>query len=88
MFQGLEPLQYPLHGLEVKKIWQRLFQGNEPHNYGIYIEVELSSSTPFTQLFTEVIIPQVRIANTNSWDPKDPEAMLHFLETWENLLWD
>ena len=50
----------------VKKSWQRLFKGNEPHDDGIYIEAELSSSTHFTQLFTEVIIPEVGIANMNS----------------------
>ena len=70
-FQCWEPLQYNLHSLKVKKFWQRLFKGNEPHDDGIYIEAELSSSTPFTQLFTEVIIPEVRIAH-------HPEAMLHF----------
>ncbi|GLJ45206.1 hypothetical protein SUGI_0951530 [Cryptomeria japonica] len=86
VFQGWEPLQHPSHGLEVMSLWQRLLQGDEPRDYGIYTETELASSTPYTQLFTEVILPAVRIAATNSWEPRDPEPMLRFLETWEKLL--
>lgn len=51
VFQGWEPLQHPLPGLEVMSLWQRLLQGNEPHDYGIYIEEELASSTPYTEIF-------------------------------------
>ena len=56
MFQGWEPLQHPLHGLEVISFWQRILKGNDPHDYDIYIEAELGSSSPHTQLFTEVIL--------------------------------
>ena len=77
---------HPLHGLEVMSLWQRLLQGNEPHYYGIYTKEELSSSTPYTQLFTEVILLVVRIVATNSWETRDPKPMLHFLETWGKLL--
>ena len=85
MFQVWEPLQHPFHGLEVISFWQRLLQGNEPHDYGIYIEVELSSLTPYTQFFTEVILLVVRIDATNPWEPRDHKPMLHFLETWKEF---
>ena len=65
MFQGWESLQHPLHGLEVISLWQRLQQGNEPCDYGIYTEEELASSTPYTQILIEVILLVVRIAATN-----------------------
>ena len=81
MFQGWEPLQHPLHGLEVMSLWQRLMQGNEPHDFGIYIEEKLASSTPYTQLFIEVNLIVLRIAATNSWEAGEPKPMLHFLKT-------
>ena len=31
VFQGWEPLQHPLYGLEVISLWHRLLQGNDPH---------------------------------------------------------
>ena len=66
MFQGLEPFQYPFHGLEVMSLWQRLMQGNKPRDFGMYTEEKLASSTPYTQLFIEVNLIVLRIATTNS----------------------
>ncbi len=66
MFQCWQPLQHPLHGLEVMSLWQRILQGNDPCDYDIYAKVELSSSTPLTQLFIEVILLVVRISAMNS----------------------
>ena len=88
MFKGLEALQHHFHGLEVMSLWQRIMQGNEPHDFGSCIEEKLYSSTPFAQIFTEVSLLVVIIAATNSCKPRDPEPMLHFLETWEKLLLD
>ena len=71
MFQGWELLENPLHVLEVMSLWKRLLQGNEPHDYSIYIEAKLASSTSYTQLFSEFILLVVRIAATNSWEPRN-----------------
>ena len=46
---------------------QRLLQGNEPHDYGIYTEVELASSTHYTQLFTKVILQFLAYAVLSPW---------------------
>ena len=81
MFQGWKPLQHPLNGLEVMSLCKRLMQGNEPHDFDIYIEAKLASSTPHTQIFIEINLIVLRVAATNSWELRDLEPMLHFLET-------
>ena len=84
VFQGLKPLQHPLHGLEVMPLWKRLLQENKPYNYGIYAKVELASSTPYTQLFSEVILQFLAYAILSPWktifNPASQEQLIfHFI---------
>ncbi|KAG8378618.1 hypothetical protein BUALT_Bualt07G0004200 [Buddleja alternifolia] len=75
IFQGWDPLQNPTHGVEVVSLWKKLLQGKDSFN-----------SSPYVQLLMEVVFPAVRISGTNSWQARDPEPMLRFLESWEQLL--
>ncbi|CAK9158478.1 unnamed protein product [Ilex paraguariensis] len=76
VFQGWDPLQNPKHGLEVMSLWKNLLQGEDFSD----------AASPYTQLFMEVVFPAVGITATNTWQARDPEPMLRFLESWERLL--
>nr|GMC99242.1 septin and tuftelin-interacting protein 1 homolog 1-like [Ipomoea batatas] len=71
VFQGWDPLQNPEHGLEIISSWKNLLQDN---------------SSLYSQLFMEVVFPAIRISGTNTWQARDPEPMLGFLDSWEKLL--
>ncbi|KAK1295962.1 hypothetical protein QJS10_CPB15g01917 [Acorus calamus] len=79
VFQGWDPLQNPSHGVELMLSWRDFLQGEVAYDYS-------DAVSPYAQLVSEVILPAVRISGTNSWQARDPEPMLKFIESWEKLL--
>nr|XP_043636794.1 septin and tuftelin-interacting protein 1 homolog 1 [Erigeron canadensis] len=73
-FQGWDPLKNPENHLSVLSFWKDLLHGDEIFD------------SPYTQLFMEVVFPAVRISSTNTWQAKQPEPLLKFLDCWEQLL--
>ncbi|MFS8013941.1 putative septin and tuftelin interacting protein [Helianthus anomalus] len=73
-FQGWDPLIHPESHLNVVSVWKDLLQGDEIFD------------SPYTQLFMEVVFPALRISSTNTWQARDPEPLLKFLDSWEKLM--
>jgi tuftelin-interacting protein 11 len=81
-FQGWQPLQDPSFGWGTMSSWKDLLEADQPYDFSH----GAASMAPYTQLVSEVIVPAVRIAGTNSWDASDPEPTLQLLLTWEHVL--
>ncbi|KAI3905813.1 hypothetical protein MKW98_006447 [Papaver atlanticum] len=79
VFQGWNPLQNALHGLQLMASWKNLLQGDDPFDYS-------DDVSDYTQLVMEVVFPAIRSCGTNTWDARDPEPMHRLLESWESLL--
>ncbi|XP_051191242.1 septin and tuftelin-interacting protein 1 homolog 1-like [Lolium perenne] len=81
-FHGWQPLHDPSFGLEVMSPWKDFLLQQQQRRY----DFSSDCTDPYAQLVHEVILPVVRASGTNSWDARDPEPMLRFLESWEELL--
>ncbi|CAN6452035.1 unnamed protein product [Victoria cruziana] len=86
VFQGWNPLLSPSKGLDLVPVWKNLLHGDEPIDYGMYDISRADMDSPYAELVMEVIFPAVRISATNSWEPRDPEPLLGFLESWHELI--
>ncbi|EFJ43876.1 hypothetical protein VOLCADRAFT_65509 [Volvox carteri f. nagariensis] len=92
LLRGWEPLSEPLRGVPEIKTWKELLQSDAAGGGGPYDTVGASagsgsgSDDPYTLLVWEVVLPPVRSSALNGWQPRDPEPLLKWLETWEPLL--
>eukprot|EP00850_Spirogloea_muscicola_P005333 SM000024S07795 [mRNA] locus=s24:539546:542717:- [translate_table: standard] len=90
LFRGWDPLATPSHGAGQVGAWQALLgSADAPRDFAIFTDMEGDDLQPVVvglQLVREVLLPPLRTAVTNGWEPRDPEPLLQFLEAWDVLL--
>ena len=89
LFRSWNPLSDPKHGLAQAAKWQALLapDGTGPQDYSIFPDMDLAASAdPYTVLIRDSLLPRLRAAVVNQWEPRFPEPLLQFLEAWQLLL--
>ena len=81
---GSSPLSKPSQGLQEIATWRPLLESSKQAN-AMYADVD-PTADPFSTLLTMTVVPGLQSAVTNLWDPRDPEPMLVWLETWRDVL--
>ena len=50
------------------------------------LSVDPQTSDPYTALLEATVVPGVASAVTNTWEPRDPEAALAWMDAWQDAL--
>ncbi|CAL8461887.1 g1418 [Coccomyxa elongata] len=81
-----QPLEEPDRGLQYFSAWRPLLESDAQRD-AIFQDVSpYASEDSYTRLLSAVVLPKLAGAITNSWEPRDPEPPLRFLEFWADLL--
>ncbi len=75
MMTSWDPLEHPTQGAPLFQKWRRLLQGGSGRQGPLSQEGD-----PYVQLVGLVVLPPLRTAVVNRWDPRDPAAMEAFVE--------
>jgi tuftelin-interacting protein 11 len=60
LFRGWDPLQQQQHGVGMIAAWRDLLQGNDPQDFSMFGDSDMTyTSSPFSQLVTEVLFPAI-----------------------------
>ncbi len=82
---GASPLIDPQRGLEQAESWKPLLESAEQAN-AVFADVAASNADPYTALLNATVIPGLASAVTNSWEPREPEPMLAWMDAWREAL--
>ncbi len=93
LLSGWAPLHEPLRGAAEFRRWRALLdpQGASSSGAPMFSNSNAgngaagSSQDPYTQLVFETVLPPLRAACT-SWQPREPEALLAWMDAWEGML--
>lgn len=93
MMQGWQPLSEPSHGAAAFRAWRPLLE-SDAARHNVLVNGEGASDghgqgasgkgstedDPYLVAVREVVIPPVRTAVLNAWEPRDPEPLLAWVE--------
>lgn len=79
------PLTNPSQGFLEISSWRPLLESSEQAN-AVYTDMSTRQMDPFSTLLSMTVVPGLARAITNSWEPRDPEPMLLWLDTWRDAL--
>ena len=81
------PLNDPSLGTAEFTRWRELLESEQQKQNAVFQAAGgASSSDPYVQLCSAVVMPKLSRVVTNDWEPRNPEPMLQFIELWGPLL--
>ncbi len=80
LLRGWQPLSEPIRGLEEMRTWKALLTRDAAGGVGGGSGEAGGGDDPYSLLVWEVVLPAVRSAALNAWQPREPEPLLTWLE--------
>lgn len=80
------PLEDPTLGIAEFTRWRHLLESEQQKRNVVFQASGGSSSDPYVQLCSALVMPKLNRVVTNDWEPRNPEPMLQFMELWVPLL--
>jgi len=75
----------PQQGLQAALAWRPLLESPE-QVHAIFTDSLAGTSDPYSALLAAAVVPGLASAITNLWEPRDPEAMLAWMDAWRDAL--
>lgn len=75
----------PQQGLEEALAWRPLLESPE-QVHAIFADSLAGTSDPYSAFLAAGVVPGLASAITNLWEPRDPEAMLAWMDAWRDAL--
>lgn len=80
------PLEDPTLGTAEFTRWRDLLESEQQKRNVVFQASGGTSSDPYVQLCSALVMPKLNRVVTNDWEPRNPEPMLQFMELWGPLL--
>lgn len=83
MFADWEPLDDPQYGVDDVALWKKIL---DAHGSNSQQACSVGTFNSFHALLEQAVLPKLRSALLNQWQPLDPELALVLVESWESII--